>query len=156
MNFFDLELLVRLIASFIGSCSFAVVFKINKRHLLYVGFLGFITYFVYDLVMYLMPSAFAAAFVSTTVATVCGEVLARKNHAPTIVYLVTGLIPTVPGADSYYCMKYLLEQDMTRAMEKLVSTVQVALGIAGGIVVVSIAFGIISDRLEAKRHKHFT
>lgn len=152
MNFFTLQLLIRLISSFLGSCAFAIVFKINKRHLLNVGILGFITYFVYYTVIYFTPSAFAAAFASTCVATVCAELLARKHHAPTIVYLVTGLIPIVPGADSYYSMKYLLEENMKMAGEKLASTVQVALGIAGGIVVISILFGILSDKLEARRN----
>ena len=153
MTFFNLTLLIQLIASFVGSCSFAVVFKINKRHLVHVGFLGFITYFVYYSVLYFLPNVFTAAFVSTTVATAFGELFARKRHAPTIVYLVTGLIPIVPGADSYYCMKYLLEENMTMALSKLSSTVQVALGIAGGIVVVSILFGIINDNIARKKQR---
>lgn len=153
MNFFTYDLLIKLIASFMGSCAFAVVFKINKRHLLHVGILGFITYFAYYTVMFFTKSAFTAAFASTTVATLCAELLARKRRAPTIVYLVTGLIPIVPGADSYYSMKYLLEQNMPLATEKLLATVQVALGIAGGIVVISTLFAILSDKLEARRNK---
>lgn len=153
-DFFTQTLFVQLIASFIGSCAFAVVFKINKRHLLHVGILGFITYFVYYTMMFFTKSAFASAFVSTAAATLCAELLARRKHAPTIVYLVTGLIPIVPGADSYYSMKYLLEQNSALATEKLLATVQVALGIAGGIVVISILFSIIRDKLEEKRSKH--
>ena len=153
MTFFNFTLLIQLVASFVGSCSFAVVFNINKRHLLHVGFLGFVTYFVYYAVGHFTHNAFAAAFASTIVATAFGEIFARRRHAPTIVYLTTGLIPIVPGADAYYCMKYLLEESMQDALSKLSSTIQVALGIAGGIVVVSIIFGIINDNLARKRRK---
>jgi uncharacterized membrane protein YjjB (DUF3815 family) len=153
MTFFDLELLIRVIASFIGSCSFAVVFNINKRHLLYVGILGAINYFAYDAILYLTLNVFISSFVATTAVTVCAEMLARKKRAPTIVYLVTGLIPIVPGSDAYGCMKHLLESNMAGAMSKLVSTVQIALGIAGGIVVVSIIFGIMNDHIAKKKQK---
>ena len=156
MTFFDLELFIRVIASFIGSCSFAVVFKINKRHLLYVGILGSLNYFVYDAVLYFMSNVFVASLAATLAVTLCAELLARRKRAPTILYLVTGLIPIVPGSDAYYCMKYLLEENISLALEKLASTVQIALGIAGGIVIVSIAFGIINDHISKKKQKQAT
>ena len=156
MTFFDLELLVRVIASFVGSCSFAVVFNINKRHLLHVGILGAINYFAYDAVLFLTLNVFLSAFIATTAVTVCAEILARVKRAPTIVYLVTGLIPIVPGSDAYGCMRYLLESNMAGATAKLVSTVLIALGIAGGIVVVSIIFGTVNDYIMKKKQRQLT
>ena len=156
MTFFDLELLIRVVASFIGSCSFAVVFNINKRHLLYVGILGAINYFAYDAVLYLTYNVFVSALAATTAVTVCAELLARRKRAPTIVYLVTGLIPIVPGSNAYGCMRCLIESDMAGAVSELSATIQIALGIAGGIVVVSIIFGIINDRIAKKRQKQAT
>ena len=43
-------------------------------------------------------------------------------------------------------MRYLLERNVTMATEKLLATVGVALGIAGGIVLVSLLVGVIADR----------
>jgi len=150
-EFFTLELLIRLITSAICSCAFGIIFKINKRHLITVGVSGLITYFIYHTVIFFGGSAFVAAFASTFFTSSFGEVSARINHAPAIIYLLTGLIPIVPGGDAYYSMRYLLSGDMSLALEKLSTTAQVALGIAGGIVLVSVIFGIIQDKLYSKR-----
>ena len=79
-----------------------------------------------------------------------GEMSARWFRAPAIVFWVTALIPIVPGGDSYYAMKFLLQGDMAQALDKIIFTGQVALGIAGGIVLVSIIFGILTDRARKK------
>lgn len=153
MTFFTLELLIRLITSFVASVAFAIVFKTNKRHLLSVGIAGFITYFVFHTSLYLNTSLFLAAFASTFVATLYGEISARISHAPAIIFLVAGLIPIVPGGDSYYTMKYFIEGNTALALEKLGATGLVALGIASGIVAVSVIVGIYFDTLHKIKNK---
>lgn len=154
MNFFTSELLVRLITSALGSCAFALIFKTDKRHLLMVSISGFFTYFVYHAVSFFGGGFFIASFASTVFAAVFGEACARIFRAPTILYLVTGLIPIVPGGEAYYAMRYLLEKRTDLASAKLISTGSVALGIASGIVLVSIVVGVLTDRRKAKADKY--
>ncbi len=151
MTFFTLELLIRLITSAMGSCAFALVFKTHRRHLLMVSISGLITYFIYYTVSFFGGGYFVSSFAATFFAALFGELCARIFHAPTILYLVTGLIPIVPGGEAYYTMKYLLERNTPMANEKLLATGGVALGIAGGIVLVSLMFGVLSDRLAKKQ-----
>jgi uncharacterized membrane protein YjjB (DUF3815 family) len=151
-DFFTTQLLVRLITSFICSIAFAVVYRVAPRHLIYGGISGFITYFVYHTVIFFAHSVFAAAFVSTMFAAIFAEVAARKRRAPTIVFLVPGVIPTVPGGDLYRGMRSLLLSDTASSTFYFLSTIKVGLGIAGGIVTVSIIFGIISDRIAQYRY----
>ena len=146
MSFFTWELLVRLITSAFGSCAFALIFKTDKRHLLMVSISGFFTYLVYHTVSFFGGGFFVASFASTLFAAVFGEACARVFRAPTILYLVTGLIPIVPGGEAYYAMRYLLEKNMDMASVKLLSTGSVALGIASGIVLVSIVVAVWADR----------
>ena len=152
MSFFTSELLICLITSALGSCAFALIFKTDKRHLPMVSISGFVTYFVYYTVGYFGGGFFVASFVSTLFAAVFGEVCARVFRAPTILYLVTGLIPIVPGGEAYYAMRYLLEKNMDMASAKLLSTGSVALGIASGIVLVSIIVAVMADRKKADTH----
>ncbi len=162
MSFFNLQLLVRLITSALGSCAFALIFKTHKRHLLLLSFSGLVTYFVYYTVSYFGGGFFVASFAATCFAATFGELCARLCRAPAVIYLLTGLIPIVPGGEAYYTMRYLLERNMPMANEKLLATGGVALGIAGGIVLISLVFGVIGDRLaqkqrrkaEAERGKH--
>ena len=90
---------------------------------------------------------FVASFAATVFAAAFGEMCARLCHAPAVIYNLTGLIPIVPGGEAYYTMRYLLERDVPKATEKLLATIGVALGIAGGIVLVSLVVGVIVDRL---------
>ncbi len=152
MTFFSLHLLIRLITSAAGSCAFALVFKTHRRHLAVIGLSGLVTYFVYYTVEFFGGGFFVASFAATVFAAAFGEACARVCHAPAIIYLLTGLIPIVPGGEAYYTMRYLLEHNAEKATEKLLATGGVALGIAGGIVFVSLLVGVIVDRLaQAKR-----
>ena len=66
---------------------------------------------------------------------------------------MTGIIPTVPGGSLYYTMRYLILSDFDIALKKLIETLEVGLGIAGGIVTVSIIFGSIMDYIHKRKKK---
>lgn len=154
MSFFTVQLVVRLITSALGSCAFALIFKTHKRHLLLLSVSGLITYFVYYTVSFFGGGFFLASFASTTFAAAFGELCARLRRAPAVIYYLTGLIPIVPGGEAYYTMKYFLERNIPMATAKLIATLGVALGIAGGIVLVSLVFGVIRDRLAQRVDIH--
>lgn len=153
-KFFTLDLLVRLTASFVGSATFAVVFKANRRHVVFGGLNGLFTYFVYYAVFYLLESAFAAALLSTAIAAVFAELLARKRRAPANVFLIPGVIPTVPGSNLYFFMRNMLEANLAVAVAELGTALSVALGIACGTVSVSITWGILSDKISKRKAKN--
>ena len=148
-DFFTNELFIRLITSFICSIAFAVVYKIAPKHLVCGGISGLVTYFIYHTIMFFSQSVFAAAFLSTVFSATFAEIAARKRKAPTIVFLVPGVIPTVPGGDLYKGMRSLLLADAQGSTFYFLSTIKVGLGIAGGIVTVSMIYGILSDKIVA-------
>ena len=149
-NFFTIELIIKLIASFLGSAAFAVVFNANKHHVVFGALNGLLTYFVYYAVLYFLRSVFVAALLSTAIAAAFAEILARKRHAPSSVFLIPGVIPTVPGSNLYFFMRYILEKNLTLALTELGIALSIALGIASGTVGVSIVWGTINDK-TAKR-----
>ena len=151
MGFFTTMLLIRVIASFFASIGFAIMFRIHRRHLAVIALGGAITYFLYDLVLFLSTSCFLAGLLSTAFSALYSEILARVRRAPTVVFLLPCLIPTIPGGNLYYAMRYLLSGDGALAIENLRITLQVALGVAGGIIIVSVLFGIAMDRIAAKK-----
>lgn len=153
MTYFNLGFFVSLITAFIASGSFAVIFQTNKRHLLKVCIAGLLSYFVFYTVKFFIGPLFLAAFISTFAVSLYGEISARTSHAPALIFIVAGLIPTVPGGDSYYSMKYLIMGDSQNALKYLGNTGATAIGIALGIVCCSVIFGIINDRLRQKKLK---
>ena len=153
MNFFTWELLVQIITSFITSVTFAIMFRISRRHLICVGVCGTITYAVYYTVLFFSSSLFAAGFISSMVTALYAEIFARLRRAPTIVFVLTGIVPTVPGGSLYRGMRDLLLKNMSGSFNNFGSTLEVGIGIAGGIVAVSILFGIAMDTVAKYKKK---
>lgn len=153
MSFFTLRFLLQLIASFVTSIAFAIMFNTNKRHLIYIGICGLGTYAIYYTVIFFLKSAFWAAFISSVFTALFSEIIARIRRAPTVIFLLTGIIPTVPGSSLYYTMRYLILSDFDIALKKLIETLEVGLGIAGGIVTVSIIFSSIMDYIHKRKKK---
>ena len=153
MSFFTLSFLIRLLTATLGTLAFAIIFRVDKRHLPWVSLSGLFTYFLFYTVSYFGGSIFLSALLSTAFTALFGEIAARIFHAPVLLYLLTGCIPIVPGGDVYYSMKYLLEGNTVLAGQKLLQTAEAALGIAGGIVLVSVWFGLYSDAIAAKKQK---
>ncbi len=154
MSFFTLTLLVRLVTATLGTLAFAIIFRVDKRHLPSVSVAGLFTYFIFYTVSYFGGSIFLAAFSSIAFTALFGEIAARVFHAPVLLYLLTGCIPIVPGGDVYYSMKYLLEGNTELAGQKLLQTAEASLGIAGGIVLVSVLFGLFADAVASLKRKN--
>ena len=152
--FFTWDLVIKIVTAFFSSVGFAIVLRVAPRHVIVGSIGGTVTYFIYYSIMYAGLGYFAAGFISTTFAALYAETLARVRRAPAIVFLFPGVIPTVPGGDLYRGMRDLISGKMTEALSNFSIALNIALGVAGGIVVVSIAFGIIGDfvrKIIAKR-----
>ena len=153
MTFFTPLFFIQLVTAFITSVAFAIMQRISKKHLIHVGFCGTITLAIYYTLYFFTSSLFVAAFVSAMVTSICAEILARLRHAPTIVFVLTGIVPTVPGGALYRAMRDLLLQKGAEALKNFTETLEVGIGIAGGIVTVPIILGIIIDARAARKKK---
>ena len=145
MTFFSTAFIISLVAALLESACFAVIFRTNPRHLPFAGLCGMLTYLVYYTVEFFGMSLFLAGFLSTLFTGIFAEVAARKMRAPAIIYILAGVIPTVPGAALYKTMRGLLSSDYTYALDNLSVAVMVGLGIAGGIVSVSLTAKLLVD-----------
>ena len=155
MTFFTSEFFIQLITSFITPAAFAIIFRVNRRHLVFIAICGALTYAAYYTLLFFTKSLFVAAFVSAMVTAIYAEIFARLRHAPTIIFVLTGIVPTVPGGSLYRGMRDLLLRNTEQALTHFATTLEVGIGIAGGIVAVPILLGIVND-FFAKRKKRKT
>lgn len=151
--FFKPIFFIACIGAFIGSVSFAILFRVAPQHLLWGGLCGLATYIVYYAVEFFTDGMqFPAAFISTIVTALFAEIASRVRRAPTIVFLIPGVIPTVPGGVLYRTMRYLLIQEWQSAFDAFLIALQIGLGIAGGILTVSIIFGGIMEIIKKSKN----
>ena len=152
--FFKPFFFVASLGALLGSLGFAVMFKVSPKNILYASLAGLITYVVYYTVEFFsVGAAFPAAFVSTMVTALLAEIFSRMRKAPTIVFLIPGVIPTVPGGSLYKSMRSLLLDDFAGALDSLFVALQIGLGIAGGILTVSIIFGTLAEKITKGKTK---
>ena len=145
------RIFIELAMAIVTACSYALMFNTNKKHLLYIGLCGLGTYAVYYITLKYLNSIFWAAFISAAFTALFSEIMARVRKAPAIIFLLAGIVPTVPGGALYYTMRYMVLGNLDGAFEKFSITVKIGLGIAGGIVAISIAFGVFMDCLAKRK-----
>lgn len=135
---------LQIFTAFLGAFGFSVLFNIRRTKLWIASVGGALDWSIYlalgtvltgDAVRYF----FAAAFV-----TVYAEIFARIKKTPTTSFLVSGIIPLVPGGALYNTMKYALNSDWLSFGETAIYTVQLAMAIAAGIMVVSSLIRVIA------------
>ena len=144
------------ISSIIGTIGFALIFKISLKKLPIVAIGGLFTYIFYELTNHLIIDIFSknsffnslgclfATIVASIFMALFSEICARRFRAPAVVFLFPCAIPIVPGSALYYSMYYLLKNDPLQLIHYISITGQVILGIALGLSVASVIWGIVS------------
>lgn len=145
---------IQLITSILGSVGFALMFKMRARHLAFGAVGGGLTYAVYYFMGALTGSVFGAAFLGSAASALFSEICARVKRAPALIFLVPCAIPIVPGGSLYRMMLHLISQEFEQAWGYMMEALEIGIGIAGGIVAVSLCFSLstgVRNHLKAKR-----
>lgn len=142
---------LQILTAFLGSLGFSVLFNLRRSKLWIAALGGALAWVVYlalgtvligDAVRYF----FAASFV-----TVYAEVFARVKKTPTTSFLVSGIIPLVPGSALYNTMKFALNSDWDAFGKAAIYTLQLAMAIAAGITVVTSVICMVTAVLQRIR-----
>ena len=145
-----------IISGAIGTLGFCLFFKIRRDKLIY-GCIGvLLTSLFFCICSDLGLSVLMRNLIPTIVGTLYAEVIARIVKAPTTVFLIPAVIPLTPGGTLYYTMSAIVEGDMVKAQQQGEITLLVALGIAVGIVFISVIFYQLTNwnvRLKAIKNK---
>lgn len=124
-----MEMIYALIAAFIGTAAFSVIFMVPYRHCAVCGLVGCIGWFIYDMSLQWVSMALASFFAAAVIAFL-SRVLAVFCKVPANVIMIPGIFPIIPGI-SIYNMIYDLFVG---------NTVQ---GLSGGFAVLKIIGAIV-------------
>ena len=101
-------MMIRSLAAGLGTIAFALMFRVRKRHFVDCGVMGTITWFAYMICIRIWNNEAIAVFVSGFAAVLASRVLAVLRRCPATVFLMTSLIPLLPGISLYRTIYYLL------------------------------------------------
>ena len=128
---------LQIITAFLGSLGFSVLFNIRRTKLLIAGLGGMLSWSVYLLLGFYFDSDPIRYFFAAIFVTVYAEIFARIKKTPTTSYLVPAFIPLIPGGALYNTMKFALHNDWQSFGDTAVYTIQLALALSAGIIVVA-------------------
>ena len=127
------SIIFQLITAWIGAVSFCFVFNL-RRQLIPIASLGSVlcwgiyligaNYYKGELVPCLLAASAAALY---------AEILARIKKAPATLFLVTGVLPVIPGSKLYYTMSSVVHKDWYLTKKYGMQTIEAAVAIAVGI-----------------------
>ena len=137
------QIIVSLLTAALGTLGFSILFYIHPRRLALATLGGVLCTAVYLLAHIVLDGRVLGGellpnLLGALVGAGFSEICARLTRVPVPVYMVPCIIPLVPGSALYGAMFNFVAGNYTVAADYAMTTLVVALGISGGIVISSV------------------
>lgn len=142
--------LIQIISSTLGTLGFAIFFNTKKNRLIPATIGGILTIIVYLICYNDTKNIFLSNLVGAVAITIYSEILARYLKCPTTVLLFSGVIPLVPGGSLFYTMNSAVLGEKKEFYFHASQTMQVALGLAVGILLTTVFAYHVNKRARFK------
>ncbi|RDY23744.1 threonine/serine exporter [Romboutsia maritimum] len=133
-------MILEVIAAFLTSVGFGVLFNVKGKYLVVAGVGGGLSWFVYKLFLGFDFKVSTAFFIASICFSIYCEVCARIYKTPATILSVCCLIPLVPGYGVYNTMYQFLRGNYMEAIDCGINTLSSAGGLALGVILVSTLF----------------
>ena len=142
-----MNMVIQAIACMAAACFFGMLLRQPKSTLVYtavIGLIGFVVFIV-------MGGSLLAFFVSSLLVGILCELAARMAKKATTLFLISSIIPTVPGLGLYRSMMALSENNLELALSIGVDTLAGIGAIALALTIATALFGCIRPLHLQKR-----
>ncbi|SEO16307.1 Uncharacterized membrane protein YjjB, DUF3815 family [Amphibacillus marinus] len=127
-------LIEQLIVSFIATACFSIIFNVPRQVLLQCGFSGAIGWSVYTVMTMYRLDAILATLAASVVVAVISQVFAKWFRRPIIIFIVSGIMPLVPGGVAYNTMRQFVQNNYDLAIPLAARVVMLSGAIALGLI----------------------
>lgn len=121
--------------AYVTSAAIAISFRSPRRAIPWVGVSGLGAWAGYDIALRAGAPEPLAVFLGALTLGAVGEVLARRLREPTILFVIPGLFPLVPGIIAYNGMLLLAREETAEAAQQLSRALFIAGALAAGLAV---------------------
>lgn len=123
----------KMIAAIFFSFGIGVIFNSPKKTLIAIVVISSLTEYLFNFLVSLEFNAIIATLIGAIFIGLASEVCSRAGREATTIFIIPCIIPLVPGANLYEAMYYVISQDFSMALEKVVESFFMAGAIAIGI-----------------------
>ena len=147
------QILIHSVGAFTGTLGYAFMLNAPMKTILPASLTALLGYIIYAVLFYLTPvGEIASYFVATVVIAVICELEARWMCMPSTIFLLTALVPLVPGYTFSCVMLSMVENNGAAVASYGLKAVQIVAVIAVGAAVTSVLFRTIAG-LKYRRKK---
>ena len=146
------QILLHSIGAFGGTLGYAFLLNAPLNTVLPASLTGLLGYVIYEVMINLMGQGMIFSyFVATVVIAVICEIAARVMRMPSTIFLLTALVPLVPGYTFYCAMLAIVEHNGAAVASYGLEAVQIVAVIAVGAAVTSTLFRALTVRSPRRR-----
>jgi uncharacterized membrane protein YjjB (DUF3815 family) len=131
-------ILTQVAAAIVGTIAFGAMFGVPKEYYPCCGAIGGAGWAVYVLLWEILQfwSEAVVVFLATVLVILLSRFFAVRKRCPVTIFLISGIMPLVPGAGIYWTSYYLVTDQLALATERGFLAVKAAVAIVLGIVFV--------------------
>ena len=143
------QILLHSVGSFGGTLGYAFLLNAPMNTVLPASLTGLLGYVIYEVMVNLLAQGVIFSYFTATVviAVIC-EVAARVMRMPSTIFLLTALVPLVPGYTFYCTMLAIVEHNGAAFASYGLEAVQIVAAIAVGAAVTSVLFRMLAGRKQ--------
>ncbi|MDD3251599.1 MAG: threonine/serine exporter family protein [Lachnospiraceae bacterium] len=130
-----MNLLIQTLAAACGTVAFSLLFGAPKRYYAYCALIGGSGWLLY-LVAAPLSSPPTATFLATVLVILMSRWFAVRKRCPVTIFLISGIIPLVPGAGIYWAAYYAVTNQLSTALDRGFGALKISVAIVLGIVFV--------------------
>lgn len=135
-----MRLIFGVLGAFLAVVAFAVLLETPRKYVFHAGITGAIGTLVYLLGMQEGTGVVSASFLSALTIALTSHIFARIFKAPVTIFLIAGILPTVPGNGMYRIAYYVIAKDTEQTGYYLIETLEIAGVIALAIFIMDTIF----------------
>lgn len=120
------------IYSFFVSGSVAVLNNVQKKYVFLCGLSGVLTYLSYSFFS-LSNNAAISSLLSCLILSFYSQFLCTKSGMPSIIFIVPGIMPIVPGSLMFKSFNFLIDSKYNESLEMGLQAILVGFAIAIGL-----------------------
>lgn len=140
------DAILQIFTGFLGSLGFAILYNIRGKRLIFAALGGLLSWGFFLILNLIISGDILCYYIVAVLISLYAEILARLLKTPTTTFIMTSLIPLVPGSSLYYTMTTAFSGNMDGFIEKGLQTLGLAGALAAGIITVAGASSFIKKR----------
>lgn len=133
-------MIAQVVSAILAVYFFTMLLEIPRKYALYSCITGGVNWWVYLMAMEMTSDTMIASFFASLAVAFLSQVFARIKKTPVTVFLVAGILPTVPGAAIYRSVYYLIHNNSNQCTYYLIQTLKIAGAIAMAVFITDSLF----------------